>query len=292
MTGSVPVAVVGGGHMGRIHARRLRERTDAHLVAVVDPRPDLREDLPWAHRVPAEAQAVIVATPTSTHREVAEPLLAAGLPVLVEKPLAATAADAEALARHPGLSVGHLERFNPALAALPPGNTRYVRAERLGPFAGRGADVDVVLDLMIHDLDLVLWRCGAAIHEVRAVGLAVLSGDVDLAEAWIELDGGAVATLSASRVSRQPSRKLRALVDGAWYSLDLVERTALRVAWQDGPAVESLPVPPGDAVTRMHDAFLSRVLGEPDPRCADGAAGLAAVELALRVGAVIRGRAG
>lgn len=258
--------VVGFGHMGRIHARHLLARPDVALVAVVDPRrPDVAP-APWRERLEGlgPLDFAVIAAPTAAHAALAAPLLAQGVACLVEKPLAADEAPAAALAAHPRLSVNHVERLNPALAALPSGlRPEWLGAERLSPPLPRGRDVDVVLDLMIHDLDLALHLCGGAARELRAVALEVRGPGPDLAEAWVELDGGAVLHAAASRVSPRASRRLRLIGGGSYWSLDLLAGTAAQVPYGAGD-LEPTPVgvSPRDAIAALHEQFLAAVRGE------------------------------
>ncbi len=276
--------------MGRLHARLLAARDDVELVAAVDPlRPAAAGSLPWADRVPADLDFAVVATPTVVHAEVAGPLLAAGVPVLVEKPLAHTPGAAERLAAAPRLAVNHLERFNPALDALPAGaRLRFVRAERLGPFQRRGVDVDVVHDLMVHDLDLLLHLAGGAVEALRAVGVGVVTSGIDIAEAWVELSTGCVASLTASRVSARRVRTWRVVTDDAYWSLDLAAHRAHAVPWGAGELrPRPVDLPERNALVAMHDAFLAAVRsGGPMP--VTGEEGWAAVVLAHRVSEAVR----
>lgn len=253
----IRVGLLGCGRMGRLHAHKLSARSDVTLVGVVDPA-GVPPGLPGVDALP-DVDAVIVATPAPTHG-LALDWLRAGVPCLIEKPLAATVNDAAALAAFEHASVNHLERFNPALVALGPCTPSYLRAERLSEGGPRGLDVDVVHDLMIHDLDLALHWLGPA-HEVRAVGVAVRSRSVDIAEAWVECARG-VATFTASRVSRKSQRTLRVVDPRAYWSLDLQTGACLRVDWRDG-GLEGHPVPSagGDALEAMHDAFFAAVEG-------------------------------
>jgi len=267
----------GHGHMGHIHARRLSERDDV-TFDIVDP--------PKGQPAPSGPlpDFAIIASPTTTHAAVALPLLRAGVACLIEKPLAATLAEATALAAFPRLSVGHIERFNPTLAPVraAAGRPRYLQAERLSPFQRRGTDVDVIADLMIHDIDLALWLLGGPVREVRALGVGVMTGGADIVNARIELDGG-VATLTASRVSHTPSRSLRLVEEGTYWSADLRARTLHRVRWGEQQlAPEPVPVPPADAIVAQLDAFLSAVRGEEDYPC-PGSEALAALSLADQI---------
>ena len=288
--------IVGYGHMGRLHGKRLSEREDARLVAVIDPVPPPEGEVaPWFSALDAldrlgPLDFAVVAAPSAAHAPLARALLDRGLAVLVEKPLTPTAAEAEALIGETRLSVSHLERFNPALRALPTGAApRYLRAERLAPPRSRGLDVDVILDLMIHDIDLALWLGGGApVRALQAVGVSVRGGGLDIAEAWIELEGGFTATLTASRVSRVAARRLRVVNDGEYFSLDLNGRRAERVPWGEGDLdAQPVELPPGDSITALHDAFLAAVRGRA-PFPVPAAEGARAVALAERVAAAAR----
>lgn len=246
------VALYGLGRMGAHHQRHL-----AALgcdVRVVDPLRGFDAPLDGV-------DAVVVASPTRSHREVAEPWLRRGVAVLVEKPLAASLDDAEALARFPRCSVGHVERFNPAFQALAGVDARFVQAERLAPWADRGVDVDVVLDLMVHDLDLFWALTRSPVREVRANGLAVRSGMIDIVHARIETEGGHVGVFAASRISRKAVRVLRVFTPEGYWSADLRERAVVRVT----PALEEQAVPVGadDALRAELAAFLAAAAGGP-----------------------------
>ncbi|MDP2313720.1 MAG: Gfo/Idh/MocA family oxidoreductase [Pseudomonadota bacterium] len=272
------VALYGHGHMGRLHARHLA----GHDVVVVDPALGL-------HGAVGDLDAAIIATPTSTHAAVALPLLERGVPCLVEKPLAATLEDARALGAFPHLMVGHIERFNPAYGVLAGVDARFVLAERVGRFTPRGTDVDVILDLMIHDLDLFLHLTGEDIAEVRANGVAVATGGYDLAQARVETPSGRVGTFTASRLARQPARKLRVFAEGEYWSVDLRERQAARVRFLDGELREErVDVPEQDALGAEIAAFLAAARG--DARYpVTGTDGVRALELAWRIRDAIRG---
>jgi predicted dehydrogenase len=275
--------------MGQIHARKLLAHPGVELVAVVDPRPGEDRDLPFATTLPENLDFAVVATPSSLHASVAEPLLSAGLPCLVEKPLAPTFEEAQRLAQHPALSVNHLERFNPVLSVLDASEGLvYFGSERMAPPGQRGLDTDVLLDLMVHDLDLLLSFDGGEVTEIRGVGLSVGSAGVDIAEVWLETSTGCVANLVASRVSRRQSRQLRLVVGETYWSLDLARGRAERVRWKAGDLDgESVEVPAGDALERMHQAFLGAVRGE-NPYPVPGAEGARAVALTERIRARIQ----
>jgi len=234
------VAVVGVGHLGQHHARILAAMPSAQLVAVVDARPEQAEAVAakcgtialYDYRPLLDSvDAVTIAVPTCLHRDVAGAFLKRGIATLVEKPMAGTAAESEELvelARATGalLQVGHIERFNPALRALDqlPIRPRYISAERLSTYTFRSTDIGVVLDLMIHDLDLLLSLIDAPVRSVSAVGLSLFGEHEDVANARIEFQDGSVANLTASRASYTPTRKMRIWGAEGYASLDFSAR--------------------------------------------------------------------
>jgi predicted dehydrogenase len=337
----VPVAVLGCGHLGAFHARIYHALPEAELRWVMDVLPEkaraLGESLgvPWTVD-PEEAlrgvRAVSVATPTSTHLEVSARCLRAGASVLVEKPLAASPAagrELADLAEKTGrlLAVGHIERFNPAFVAARAiiGRPRFIESHRLSTFVPRSLDVDVVLDLMIHDLDLVLSLVPAEVESCEAVGVPVLTAGEDIANARIGFSDGTVANLTASRVSRERVRKIRFFGVQRYVSLDLMERRAEQVvldrvspaeaaagpaglpgggiAGASGAAEAALlayleerrlrlthgpvPVAEGNALEEELRDFLAALEGAP-LRGADGRQGLRNLELALRIQEKVR----
>ena len=247
------VAVVGAGAFGRNHLRVYRELESMHpgeveLAALIEPDPASRTDLASIYDIPAFAsldealrsppsfQAASVCVPTIHHASVAERLLNAGIDVLIEKPFAASLAEADRVLslaeRHQRIvQIGHLERFNPAVTAAAQRVTRpmFFEAHRLSVFTPRSLDVDVVLDLMIHDLDIVLSLTSSSVREVRAVGLPVLSPNVDIANVRVEFDSGCVANFTASRVSTEQVRKLRLFQPHEYLSLDFARQELLTI---------------------------------------------------------------
>jgi predicted dehydrogenase len=236
------VAVVGAGRLGGFHAQKLAARDDVTLCAVADPVAESRERLAaQCHARPVadyrelfdEAQAVVIAAPSRLHREIGLDFLRRGVHVLMEKPLAVSAAEADELvaaARSAGavLQVGHVERFNPALAAALPhlDRPKYIEAVRAGAFSFRSTDVGVVLDLMIHDIDLVLSLVREPVVRVEAIGLSVLGGHEDVANARLYFADGAVAALSACRVAYEAARRMQVWSARAFASIDFNQRTA------------------------------------------------------------------
>jgi len=239
------VAVIGAGRLGGFHAQKLAAADGVELVAVVDPLPANRNRVaaecgtrPLTDHRPLldQLDAAVIAAPTQLHRRLALECLGAGIHVLVEKPICPTLAEADELvdaARRTGavLQVGHVERFNPAFAAATTHapNPKYIEAVRAGGFTFRSTDVGVVLDLMIHDLDLVLSMARSPVRRVDALGLSVLGGHEDVANARIEFAGGCVATLSASRVSYEPARRMHVWSPRAFVGIDFAARTATLV---------------------------------------------------------------
>lgn len=234
------VAVIGVGHLGQHHARILANMPDVELVGVVDANPDQARAIaaklnttPYEHFEPLldRVDAVSVVTPTIYHHKVASAFLKAGVPVLVEKPVCRTVAEADdliELANAAGvpLQVGHIERFNPAFEELAkrPIRPKFVEAERHGPFTGRSVDIGAVLDLMIHDLDLLLALVGGPVTRVSAVGAAVFGGHEDMVNARLEFANGCVAHVTASRITRHPKRRLRVWAGEGYAGIDFVTR--------------------------------------------------------------------
>jgi predicted dehydrogenase len=237
----IDVAVVGVGYLGRLHAEKYAAHPRARLRALVDPDPATREfarrlDAAWLpdwHDLPSDVRAVSVAVPTQLHHEVGCCLLRSGRDVLVEKPIAASLAEADALvaAAEAGgrvLQVGHLERFNPAIRRLAGflREPRFIESHRLAPWNVRGTDVDVVLDLMIHDIDIILNVVRSEAVAIHAAGVPVISPSVDIANARIQFADGCVANITASRVSAQKMRKIRVFQSDAYVSIDFLQRSA------------------------------------------------------------------
>jgi predicted dehydrogenase len=270
------VAVVGVGHLGRHHARILSSLPGVELVAVVDTNRPRAEEVASAHATRAlfdardldgQVDAVTVAVPTELHRDIARPFLAAGIAALVEKPLARTLDEADdliAAAARSGsvLAVGHTERFNPAVAAARPLVTdpRFIEVHRLGTFPERSLDIDVVFDLMIHDLDVVLSLVPSDVVAIDAVGVPVLTGRVDIANARLRFANGCIANLTASRISRDRVRKIRFFQPAAYVSIDYSAQKLeiYRLEQTGGP----MPSIQGGDVEVVHEEPLKRELAD------------------------------
>jgi predicted dehydrogenase len=303
----VRVAVAGCGEFGRNHARVYRETDSAELVGVFDvdrkraamlAQEFLTTAFSSLEEMQGRVDAASVAVPTVAHAEVGCRLMELGIDVLVEKPMAKDLAEADTLLAAEKkysriLQVGHLERFNPAVLAVEPILNRplFFEVHRLGVFTPRSLDVDVIYDLMIHDLDILLGLVGEPVIEVKAVGIPVLSDKVDIAHARLEFAGGAVANVTASRVSTERVRKVRFFQQHEYISLDYARRDALRVAVKRPPmqpgvqpefAFEKLPATGIEPLRAELEAFLNAVRTRKPPKTS-GTAGRAALELATRV---------
>ena len=326
---NVRVLVVGAGVFGRNHLRVLRSlATDGagvELGGVVDAdaaRADAAAAEFGTHRFDSVEEALsarpgfdaaMVCVPTKEHARIAEPLLRAGVACLVEKPLAATLDDARRMLRAAEesgsvLQVGHLERFNPAVTAVRPYLTRpmFFEAHRLSVFTPRSLDVDVVLDLMIHDLDVVLSLVDSPVREIRAVGLPVLSPRVDIANVRVEFESGCVANFTASRVSTERVRKLRFFQPHQYLSLDFARQDLLLIDVSAaaaggmmmneaahpsaGLSLGKVPVEAGEPLRLEIVSFLDAVRAGSKP-VVSGADGYAALALALEINAVIEAHA-
>ena len=233
---SFRVAVVGVGRMGKLHARVLGEMDQAELVCVVDINPAVAsavarqrncKALTEAAEAAGLVDAAVIAVPTLAHVDAARPFVQAGVPVLIEKPITndvAAARELIALARKTGttVQVGHTERFNPAVLAIQKYDItpKFIEAHRISPFTFRSADVGVVLDMMIHDIDLVLKLAGGAVKEIRAVGINVIGAHEDICNARLLFDNGCVANITASRLAVKNERKMRVFSEEAYMSVD------------------------------------------------------------------------
>jgi predicted dehydrogenase len=298
------VAVVGVGHLGSRHARVYAESPNAVLVGVADTDLERARAVAGAYGVRAvadaaelvsEIDAASVAVPTVSHREVTASLLEAGVDVLLEKPIAATLAEARemvdlAKSRGRTLAVGHTERHNPAVAALlkSASDPRFIEVHRLGSFSPRSLDIDVVLDLMIHDLDVVATLVREKISSLEAVGVPVLTGRVDIANARLRFANGCVANITASRVSQEKIRKLRLFEPSRYVSLDYQKQEAVsyRLVRSPGAAPEirrdDLPIVRDEPLRLEIEDFLRAAAKGGNPRVT-GEDGVKALELALDV---------
>ncbi len=307
---SIRTAVIGVGYLGRFHAQKYAQNAKSELVAVVDSRADARD------RVAAElatrsvgdyrellgkVDAVSVVTTTPAHFEIAAAFLRAGAHVLVEKPITEQPAEARELIDIAAkqcrvLQVGHLERFNPALRAAEPhlARPRFIESQRLAPYKERGTDVNVVLDLMIHDIDLIQSITRSDIVAVDAIGSPVFSDEIDIANARITFANGCVANTTASRVSLKSERKLRIFEDAAYLSLDLQQKVLTLIRKRSSPptpgqlpvVIEEASFEQGDALASEIESFLDSIVEQKAP-IVSGEDGLRALETALRISAQV-----
>ncbi len=304
----VSVSLIGAGYLGRFHALNLIQLQGARFIGLYD------IDRERAQQVAQEtgtrvlqsieeaislAQAVVIATPTVVHYEIAMKALSAGRDVFIEKPITATTHQAEALieeAEKQGLiiQVGHLERFNPAVlkAEQMLQGPVFYEAERLSPFLGRGTDVDITLDLMIHDIDIILAISGSRVRELRAVGARVLTDRVDVAKAWLVLDNGAQACLTASRLSQQKRRLLRIFQNTAMLEVDY-QSPALRVYGKgpSGIAQEEFNFAEANPIRAELEEFI-RAISERRPPKVDANQALEAMRVALKISEILGGNSG
>ena len=309
------VAVVGVGYLGRFHAQKYAALPACELVGVVDPHESARDAVAAELGVPGHADyrelvgkvdAVSVVTHTPLHFEIAAAFLKSGAHVLVEKPMTETLAQARELigiatAQRRVLQVGHLERFNAAILAAEPylRAPRFLECHRLAPFRERGTDVNVVLDLMIHDIDIVQSIVRSPLASVDAVGTPVFSSEIDIANARLRFENGCVANTTASRVSLKTERKLRIFQDDAYFSIDLQQKilTVIRKRPPDAPAgplpviIEEQNLEQGDALKSEIESFLGCIRDGTAP-VVGGEDGLRALETALRITAQVRASMG
>ena len=304
-TDRLRIGIAGAGHFGRYHALKAAAAPRARLAGIHDPNTERARTVGWEAGAPDmdfpalldACDALIVAAPAEAHHALAAAGLRAGKHVLVEKPIAATLAEADDLAALAAdgnrvLQVGHLERFSAAHAALSGriGAPLYIEATRIAPFKPRGTDVSVILDLMIHDLDLILALVDSPIAHVDAVGAAVASPHEDIANARISFDSGAVATITASRISARTERRMRVFAQDGYLGVDFANRQLTTIARGRGkpvPGVEGFGMEETsweerDSLAAEHAAFVASVL-DGAPVLVDAAAGRRALAAALAV---------
>jgi predicted dehydrogenase len=302
----VRTAVIGAGYLGRFHAQKYLSLPNSELVGIADPSAAVRAALTAELGVPAHADyrellnrvdAVSIVTPTQLHYAIAKEFLEAGAHVLVEKPMTATVAEGEGLieaARRANriLQVGHLERFNAAVQAVQPilGVPRFIESARLAPFKHRGTEVDVVLDLMIHDIDLILSIVRSPVVGIDAIGSSVFSKEIDIANARLRFANGCVANATASRVSLKTERRLRLFQDDAYVSVDLHQKILTVIRKVAGMGADGMPqvdiqetsYDQGDALKAEIEAFLDAA-ATGRPPLVSGEDGLNALRTAVNI---------
>ena len=304
MSDRLRVAVVGVGYLGQHHARLLAGMNDVHLVGVVDTKPGRAEEIGSRFGAPGfmhlrdlppdRLDAATIAVPTVSHLDVALPLMDAGISVLVEKPLASSLDEADRLIetaarRGVVLAAGHTERFNPAVVAALPlvSNPRFVEVHRLGTFPERSLDIDVVFDLMIHDLDLLLTSVKSEVTAIEAIGVNVLTPRTDIANVRLRFASGCVANVTASRISRDKVRKVRFFQRDSYLSIDYASQEAeiYRLVAQNGrPGIQGgkLDVQRDEPLRAELADFVAAVQHRREPGVS-GRAGRDALALATRV---------
>lgn len=299
------VGVVGIGYLGKYHVEKYASLPEVEIVGLADIIPERAQE--WARKVKAEAytdyhellgkvQAVSIVVPPDKHYAIAKDFLMAGCDVLLEKPMAASLAEADdliATAEKMGclIQVGHLERFNPALLAarhkiFAP---LFIEAHRLTPFRNRGVEVDVVLDLMIHDLDIILHLVRSGIEKIQAVGVPVLSNKVDIASARLEFKSGCLANITASRISFNDQRKMRIFQPDSYLTIDFAQKKSSiyyrqRKGNEERPwiTMETIEVKPGDALQMEIQSFVHAAIHRTPPFIS-GEEGRKALALALEI---------
>ena len=298
--------MIGAGYLGRYHAQKYASLPNSRLVGVADPSAAARDAVAAELSTTAYADyrelldkvdAVSIVTPTPLHFPVATEFLAAGVHVLVEKPMTVTVAEGEQLIAHAAaaqriLQVGHLERFNAAVQAVQPTlrAPRFIESARLAPFKQRGTDVDVVLDLMIHDIDLILSIVRSPVVSVDAIGTSVFSNAIDIANARLRFANGCVANATASRVSLKTERRLRLFQDDAYISMDLQQKILTVIRKGEGVGADGMPqvsidentYEQGDALKSEIEAFLHAIATGEAP-AVSGEDGLLALRTAVSI---------
>jgi predicted dehydrogenase len=297
---TIRAAVIGTGYLGRFHAMKYAAMEDVELVGVVDIDPARAGEIarevgtePFTNcgDLPGGIDAVSIAVPTTAHAEVAIPFLRRGVAVLLEKPISARLDEARAIieAADQGratLQIGHLERFNPALLKLADSIRKpmFIEAHRISPFKARGTDVDVVTDLMIHDIDIILSLVDSPIESLEAVGVPVLTDRVDIANARIRFASGCIANLTASRVSADTMRKIRMFQSNAYISIDFAKAAVDVYTLDENRRIghRHLAMSESDALAAEIRAFVDAAKGLSEVKV-DGIAGLRAIETALAI---------
>ena len=297
------LAVIGVGHLGRHHARILAAMPEVRLTAVVDTNKERAAEIAAASSTDAltdyrgllgEVDGVVVAVPTELHAEIAVPFLERGTPVLVEKPMSRTIADADRMiaAAAEGkavLAVGHTERHNPAVAIALRLVTapRFIEVHRLSAFPDRSLDIDVVFDLMIHDLDVILAIVGPDVVSIEAVGVPVLTGKYDIANVRLRFASGCIANITASRISKDRIRKIRFFQPDAYLSVDYASQEVegyRLIRKEPRPDIQggTIPVERDEPLRRELIDFVNAIRGGGAP-LVDGVAGLRALTLASQI---------
>lgn len=302
----IKTAVIGVGYLGKFHAQKYAQLDSSELVAVCDANLEIAQNIADEHDVPAftdyheligKVDAVSIVVPTQKHYEVAKVLLENGIHVLLEKPITSTVEEAEELVKIADekkcvFQIGHLERFNPAVLALEDelDQPLFIESNRIAPFNPRGADVNVVLDLMIHDIDIILDFARSPVKAITADGVAVISNEIDIANARITFENGCVANVTASRVSIKSERIMRIFQHDAYISIDFQNKKLSIHNKGDGemyPGIANIEsnertFDQGDALYSEIKAFLNSIQNDTPP-VVSGKAGLLALQTAIKI---------
>lgn len=304
---TINIGVIGVGYLGQHHARVLSELDGVNLVAVVDPDKCRAEEIAGKHGCDAHndyrqmldrVDALSIVTPTTMHYEIAMDCIKAGKDVLIEKPLTATLAEADSLIKASVdagviIQTGHLERFNPAFSTLYPlvSAPVFIEAERLSPFLGRSLDVDITLDLMIHDIDIIMSLMkheGVKIKDIKAAGVRMLTNTIDFAKAWIVFDNGMNAVLTASRLSTEKSRKTTVFQKDGYFLLDYQEMTVRRFSGNCGAlSAESVAVERKEPLKEELKDFIKCIAERRRPHVS-AVEGRNALDIALQISEQIK----
>lgn len=307
---SLRVATIGIGYLGQYHAEKYHQNPLADLVAICDINQSATQTLAQTLGTQAvtdyqtligQVDAVSIVTPTPTHFDIAQFFLKHGVHVLIEKPITTTVEQADiliALAKEKNccLQVGHLERFNNAIKAMEPmlDNPRFIESRRLAPFQLRGSDVNVILDLMIHDIDIIQHLVQSDIKHIAATGAAVLSPRIDIGNAHIEFENGCVANVTASRLNLKKVRLMHIFQHDAYYELNLNYKRVTRCFKGNNPdkpeiLSDGIMYPRGDALAEQIQSFLNAIIHQTPP-LVDGEAGRRALDTAMQITRIIRNR--
>ena len=301
---AVKVAVIGVGYLGQHHARIYSGMGDAELVAVVDIDKEKADTLAAQYSAKAfydfrdaldRVEAVSIVTPTPSHYEIALECLKAGKDVLIEKPITVTIEEADALIREAAktgriIQVGHLERFNPAILAAAEliNDPVFIESERLSPFLVRATDIDVTLDLMIHDIDIILSLVALPVRDIRAVGASILSGKIDVAKAWLEFENGCMALATVSRLSPEKQRRLKIFQKDSYLSVDYQSSEMKRYyKTPEGIAVDSAQPEKKEPLKEELKDFI-RCVQERKPPKVSAVEGRDALRVVLEINRMIR----
>jgi predicted dehydrogenase len=302
--------VIGVGYLGRFHAQKWASLPGARLVGIADPHLSARERAAAEFGVPVyehytdlldKVAAVSIVTPTPNHYAIAAACAKRGIHVLLEKPMTETVAQAKKLiaafsASGAVLQIGHLERFNAAILALEGqlGQVRFIESVRLAPFRERGTDVSVVLDLMIHDIDLIQSIVRVPLHSIEAIGRSVFSQDLDIANARLQFKNGCVANVTASRISLKTERKIRVFEDDAYWSVDLQQKILTQIrrgaeGYKEGlpqVAMDERTFEQGDALRAEIESFVDAIVRKRQP-VVTGTHGLEALTTAIKIAELV-----